>query len=83
MVYFELNPGEQLGMHTDSAEEILFIFEGRVEVTVGGESQIVDAPGLAVVPTMVPHNLANVGDRRAKVAGFFPARVDTVIFVKK
>ena len=34
-VYVELNPGDQLGTHTDSAEEILFIFDGTVEVTVG------------------------------------------------
>jgi quercetin dioxygenase-like cupin family protein len=74
MVYFELNPGDQLGRHTDSAEEILFILEGKVEVTVGNESAVVEAPGLALAPTMVPHNLDNVGDSRAKVAGFFPAR---------
>jgi len=74
MVYFELNPGDHLGTHTDSAEEILFIFEGKVEVTVGEESVVVEAPALALVPTMMPHNLDNVGDTRAKVAGFFPAR---------
>lgn len=74
MVYFELNPGDHLGTHTDSAEEILFVFEGKVEVTVGEESVVVEAPALALVPTMMPHNLDNVGDTRAKVAGFFPAR---------
>lgn len=74
MVYFELNPGDQLGTHTDSAEEVLFIFEGKVEVTVGDESVVVEAPALALVPTMVPHNLDNVGDSRAKVTGFFPSR---------
>lgn len=74
LVYFELRPGEELGTHTDSAEEALFIIEGRVEVTVGQELGIVEGPGLALAPTMVPHNLRNVGDRQAKVAGFFPSR---------
>jgi quercetin dioxygenase-like cupin family protein len=74
LVYFELNPGDQLGTHTDSAEEVLFILEGEVEVTIGDESTIVEAPGLALVPTMVPHNLDNIGGIRAKVAGFFPSR---------
>lgn len=74
VVYFELNPGDHLGTHTDSEEEVLFIFEGRVEVTVGDESTIVDAPALALVPKLVPHNLNNVGNIRAKVAGFFPAK---------
>lgn len=74
VVYFELNPGDQLGTHTDSAEEVLFIFEGKVEVTVGDESAVVEAPALALVPTLAPHNLNNIGSVRAKVAGFFPAR---------
>jgi quercetin dioxygenase-like cupin family protein len=74
LVYFELEPGEELGRHTDSAEEVLFIVEGQVEVSVDTETGIVAAPSLALVPTMVPHNLRNVGDVRAKVAGFFPSR---------
>jgi quercetin dioxygenase-like cupin family protein len=74
MVYFELNPGDELGTHTDSAEEILLIFQGKVEVTVGEETAVVEAPALALVPTMLPHNLNNVGSIRAKVAGFFPSR---------
>ncbi len=74
LVYFELEAGDQLGTHTDSAEEVLLILEGKVEVTVGDEQAVVEAPSLALVPTMVPHNLRNVGAARAKVAGFFPAR---------
>ena len=73
VVYFELDPGNELGSHTDSAEEVLLILAGTVEVTVGGEKSIVEAPSLALVPTMVPHNLRNLGTGRAKVAGFFPA----------
>lgn len=74
LVYFELRPGEELGSHTDSAEEVLFIIEGKVEVVVGDESGVVEGPVLALVPTMEPHNLRNVGDVRVKVAGFFPSR---------
>ena len=74
VVYVELNPGEELGTHTDSGEEVLFIFEGRVEVIVGDEQAIVEAPSLALVPEMLPHNLRNVGDVRAKFIGIFPNR---------
>jgi quercetin dioxygenase-like cupin family protein len=74
LVYFELQPGEELGSHTDSAEEALFILQGTVEVTVGSEKAIVEGPGLALVPTLAPHNLRNVGEERVKVAGFFPSR---------
>lgn len=74
LVYFELEPGDHLGRHTDSAEEILLILEGKAEVEVGDERGIVEAPGLALVPTMVPHNIRNIGGGRVKVAGFFPAQ---------
>jgi len=70
-VYFELEPGDQLGRHTDSAEELLFIIEGDVEVEVGGEITEAGSRSIALVPTMVPHNLRNIGNSTAKVMGFF------------
>lgn len=73
VVYVELDPAEELGTHTDSAEEVLLILEGRVEVIVGDEKAVIEAPSLAVVPTMVPHNLRNVGTKRVKFAGVFPS----------
>lgn len=73
-VYFELEPGHELGAHTDSAEEVLFVVEGRVEVVVGEERALLQGPALAVVPTLVKHNLVNRGEERAKVMGFFPSR---------
>lgn len=74
LVYFELAAGDELGSHTDSAEEVLLILEGKVEVTVGDETAAIEAPAVALVPEMEPHNLRNIGDAPAKVAGFFPSR---------
>jgi quercetin dioxygenase-like cupin family protein len=37
VVYFEVDPGEHLGTHTDSAEEILYIVSGTAEAVVGDE----------------------------------------------
>lgn len=71
MVYFELEPGDQLGRHTDSAEEVLLILQGSVEVSVGQEQGQIAQGELALVPTMVPHNLRNIGQETAKVLGFF------------
>lgn len=74
LVYAELRPGEELVSHTDSAEEILVFLEGRAEVTVGSESGVVEAPSIALVPTMVPHKVRNVGDVQVKFVGFFASR---------
>ena len=48
VVYFEIEPGEHLGRHTDSAEEILYIVDGMGEAEVGGERVELDAGTLAL-----------------------------------
>lgn len=70
-VYFEIEPGDHLGRHTDSAEELLFILEGDMEVTIGDEKSTASKGTLALVPQMVPHDLRNIGTSKAKVLGFF------------
>lgn len=80
MVYFELEPGKRLGMHTDSAEEVLVVLEGEVEATVGGEKGRLRAGGVAVVPALVPHDVRNAGDRPARVAGIFSSNTIVSVF---
>ena len=71
VVYFEVAPGERLGTHTDSAEEILYIVAGEGEAECGDERGHVRAGDLAVIPAMVPHGIVNTGDETLKVVGFF------------
>ena len=71
IVYFEVAPGERLGTHTDSAEEILYIVAGEGVAEVGDERGVVRAGDLAVVPAMAPHGIVNTGDEPLKVVGFF------------
>lgn len=73
MVYFELESGKNLGRHTDSEEEILLVLEGEVEVTVGREKCKLGAGEIGLVPTMLPHDLKNIGKGQARVLGFFGA----------
>jgi quercetin dioxygenase-like cupin family protein len=70
-VYFELDPGENLGTHTDSAEELLFIIEGTAEVTVGDMKSEATAGSIALVPKLMPHDLRNAGPGKMRVLGFF------------
>ncbi|MDR8390802.1 cupin domain-containing protein [Aliifodinibius sp. S!AR15-10] len=70
-VYFELEPGDSLGRHTDSAEELLLVLEGNVDAEVGGETGPLSKGEIAHVPRMVPHNLTNTGNQKAKVLGIF------------
>jgi quercetin dioxygenase-like cupin family protein len=70
-VYFELEPGKELGAHTDSAEEIVYVIDGTVEATLGNEKDSLSGGDLGVVPVMERHNFRNVGTNTAKVIGFF------------
>jgi quercetin dioxygenase-like cupin family protein len=71
VVYFELEPGRELGMHTDSAEEILVIMGGEVEATVGDDRGRASEGDIVLIPEMVPHNVRNVGSETARVCGVF------------
>ena len=71
-VYFELEPGKELGAHTDSAEEIVYVIDGTVEATLGNNDKAsLSAGELGVVPVMERHNFRNAGTNTAKVIGFF------------
>ncbi|HZO48825.1 MAG TPA: cupin domain-containing protein [Gaiellaceae bacterium] len=80
VVYFELEPGEHTGMHTDSAEEIILILSGTVEATVGDERGELTAGGLGLVPALVPHDVRNVGDETVRVVGFFSSGIVVSVF---
>jgi quercetin dioxygenase-like cupin family protein len=71
VVYFEIEPGNRLAPHTDSAEEILYLISGEAEAQVGDERGRLAAGELAVIPAMVPHGLVNTGEETLKVVGFF------------
>ncbi len=79
-VYFEVDPGKHLGMHQDSAEEIVMILAGTAEAVVGKERGRLTAGSIALVPSMVPHDIVNVGDETLRVLGFFSSSTTVTVF---
>jgi quercetin dioxygenase-like cupin family protein len=71
VIYFEHEPGEHHGRHTDSAEEVVLVLDGEAQVIAGDEGMRLGAGALALVPAMVPHDISNVGPGRLRVVGFF------------
>jgi quercetin dioxygenase-like cupin family protein len=70
-VLFELEPGDALATHTDSAEEALLVLAGEAEAHVGDEHGRLSTGQLAIVPAMAPHGVRNVGETTLRVLGFF------------
>ncbi|WP_209121282.1 cupin domain-containing protein [Alkalihalobacillus sp. BA299] len=71
VVYFELEPGKELGEHFESSEEILFVLSGDAEVVIDNERSNVSDGDLVVIPPSVPHYIINNGEGTAKFLGFF------------
>ncbi|KTG30303.1 cupin domain-containing protein [Haloferax profundi] len=75
VVYFELDPGQKLGTHVDSPEEIIVCLDGSdVEVWVGESTGAIQSGTLTVIPPMTPHGFHNTGTETARFLGFFSDR---------
>ena len=72
-VLFELDPGAELAVHTDSAEELLIILQGTAEARVGDETGRLETHQVGLVPPMAPHGLRNIGEDVLRVLGTFSA----------
>ena len=65
---YEVDRDSSIHEHHHPNEEVWIIVEGQLEVTVDGETRIVNAGDVAVVPGDVPHSVVALTDARAVVA---------------
>jgi quercetin dioxygenase-like cupin family protein len=72
VVYFEIEPGNNLGMHTDSQDELIVVLEGNVHAVIGEESGDLSAGDVAFIPAMAPHGFTNTGNTTLRCLGVFP-----------
>jgi quercetin dioxygenase-like cupin family protein len=65
VVYFELEPGRELGTHEDSAEELVVCLAGEdIEAWAGDAEGTIGAGDLLVIPAMATHGFRNTGSSR-------------------
>lgn len=72
MVYFEIEPGNSLGLHTDSPDEIIVVLSGTARATVGDEVGDVESGSVVFIPSMVPHGFENISNETLRCLGIFP-----------
>ena len=80
VVYLEFEPGAELAVHTDSAEELLLVLEGTAEGLIGDEVGRLEPGDIALVPALAPHGLRNVGESVLRVVGFFSSSTNVAVF---
>ena len=81
-VLMRIAPGGEVGEHTDTAEELLYIVQGEVEASVGDETGTLRAGDLAVVPALALHSFRNRGAEEARILGFFGGSTNIGTFTR-
>lgn len=78
VVEFITAPARGVGMHVHKHEdELVFLAEGTLEVTVGDDTLTVDQGAMAMLPRGIPHGFVNVGDKPSRlVAILLPGGLD-------
>ncbi len=78
VAYYEFEPGRHSGLHTDSAEEVIYVADGEGEVFISGRQERLEAGSFVFVGATVPHDIYAYGDVPLRLLSFFPsARVES------
>jgi len=79
-IVYEIEPGGQLGWHTDATEETQYIIAGKGELRTEEGNYPVGPGSIFVLPTPMRHNLANTGNETLRAVAFFAAAMFTQNF---
>lgn len=66
-VHLELKPGESLKRHITPVDVFFFVIEGKPEIEVGEEKQMVEANTLVESPKDIVHCISNPTDSLVRV----------------
>jgi quercetin dioxygenase-like cupin family protein len=75
LAYWEVDAGAELPEHSHPHEQVANVLEGRFELTVAGETRVLEPGQVAVIPGNVPHSGRALSACRLLDA-FQPARDD-------
>lgn len=67
LVHLQLEPGESIPLHSNPFDVVFFVLEGRLVLTCGEESGILEADSCVSVPSGILRGLSNPGNQAAKV----------------
>lgn len=68
----EINPGVAVGRHTHPGEEITYVIDGEMEISIEGEAPHRYKSGEGfIIPAGKKHDAKNVGASKATLSGVF------------
>lgn len=75
IAYWEAKAGAEIPLHSHIHEMIVNVIEGKLELTVGEETRIIENGLVAFIPGDVPHKAKAITDCKI-IDVFYPVRED-------
>ena len=67
LVTMSLEPGEDIGLESHPADQLLFVVKGEGTALVNGETELLAKDAVLCVPAGIEHNVTNTGDEPMKL----------------
>ncbi len=75
VAYWDIKAGHSIPMHQHVHEMIVNVIRGKLELTVDGETRVLEPGMVAVIPSQVPHKATGITDCFI-IDMFYPVRED-------
>jgi quercetin dioxygenase-like cupin family protein len=75
VAYWDIKAGSSVPLHQHVHEMMVNVIDGKLELTVAGETRILEAGMVAVIPSQVPHTAKGITDCKI-IDVFHPVRAD-------
>ncbi|QEL21068.1 cupin domain-containing protein [Limnoglobus roseus] len=76
--YLEMDEGAVVPTHRHPHEQAGMLLQGRMELTIGDETRIVEPGAMFIIPPNVPHRAVAVGGPVVALVIFSPPREDYI-----
>lgn len=75
LVYWDIKAGYVLPDHSHPHEQVVNLLEGKFELTISGETKVMEPETVAIIPSNAPHTGKGITDCRV-LDVFYPVRED-------
>lgn len=81
--YLEMDDGAEIPLHSHPHEQGGILLKGRLQLTIGDETRVVEAGAMFLIPSDVPHRAVAVGGPAVVLDAFSPIREDYVALANR
>ena len=75
IAYWDITKDSVIPTHSHVQEMMVNVLEGKLELTIGNETKIIEPGDVGIIPSQVPHSAKAITDCRL-IDVFYPVRED-------